>query len=568
MLINNRYTVIRSLGEGGFGQAYLAEDTQMPSKRQCVIKQLKPIADSPEVYELVQARFQREAAILEQLGEHHRQIPRLYAYFTENEYFYLVQEWVEGKTLEALSLPLPESTVCALLTAVLPVLAFVHDQGIIHRDIKPGNIILRAGSQQPVLIDFGAVKETVNATIARQDSAESIVIGTPGYMPAEQAAGRPLASSDLYSLALTAVYLLTGVPPQMLPSDGQTGELSWQQTAGSVSSKLVAVLTKAIQYHPRDRYSNARDMLADLTSLPGTHSPSVEKSSVSVLPPTIIHPSDASPPPISRQPLHRAANPVDIETALTQVKAPVNAQVESDTPFPEQTSSGQRQEKQSKPSRQPFTVGLIGIAVVGMLIAGGWGLNRSDDQPATESTISTEATVSTEESSTPPASTVPAETDSSNSDQPSQTNLSLSINQKCFSLTAYDPEDSSVNVRDSPDGTIIEAIPNLSIVSIKGPATVEARWHDVSVNNTATKGYIWGELLYRTAYQVNDPTDTFANLRDAAGGNAIAAINNGTEVQFLGTEGDWTQVQLGNGQTGYVSTPLLAEPDCDESINN
>ena len=157
MLIYNRYTVIRSLGEGGFGQAYLAEDTQMPSKRQCVIKQLKPITDSSDVYELVQARFQREAAILEQLGEHHRQIPRLYAYFTENEYFYLVQEWVEGETLESLDLPLSEPTVRVLLRDLLPVLAFVHEQGIIHRDIKPANIILRAGSQQHVLIDFGAV---------------------------------------------------------------------------------------------------------------------------------------------------------------------------------------------------------------------------------------------------------------------------------------------------------------------------------------------------------------------------------------------------------------------------
>jgi serine/threonine protein kinase len=92
MLLNQRYKIIKDLGEGGFGKTHLAEDTQMPSGRYCVIKQLKPIANDPQIYKLIQERFQREAVILEDLGTGHPQIPTLYAYFREADRFYLVQE--------------------------------------------------------------------------------------------------------------------------------------------------------------------------------------------------------------------------------------------------------------------------------------------------------------------------------------------------------------------------------------------------------------------------------------------------------------------------------------------
>ncbi|MEM9948395.1 MAG: serine/threonine protein kinase, partial [Cyanobacteria bacterium P01_D01_bin.36] len=283
MLINNRYQVIRPLGEGGFGHAYLAEDTQMPSRRKCVIKQLKPITTSPEVYQVVQDRFQREAAILEQLGDNHSQIPRLYAYFTENQKFYLVQEWIEGETLEDVTIPLPEAAVTSIIADLLPVLDFIHKRGIIHRDLKPENIILRGDtgqssgqssgqfSGQPVLIDFGAVRETMGTVMnSRNHPTSSIVIGTPGYMSAEQAAGRPIPSSDLYSLGLTAIYLLTGQMPQSLQIEPQTGEVLWQQMASHVSVGLRALLDRAVRSHPRDRYSTASEMLQALSMLPGT----------------------------------------------------------------------------------------------------------------------------------------------------------------------------------------------------------------------------------------------------------------------------------------------------------
>jgi serine/threonine-protein kinase len=264
MLLNNRYQVIKVLGSGGFGETFLAEDTQMPSKRYCVIKQLKPIHNNPQIYQLVQERFQREAAILEELGGDSLQIPSLYAYFQDNGQFYLVQEFVEGETLSARVSKqgiLSESAVKEILISLLLVLEFVHSKGMIHRDIKPDNIILRYRDSLPVLIDFGAVRETMGTVINSQgNSTSSIVIGTPGYMPSEQAMGRPVYSSDLYSLSVTAIYLLTGLQPQKL-IDPQTGEISWHQHALNVSPTFKLVIDKAIAYHPRDRFSSAREMI-------------------------------------------------------------------------------------------------------------------------------------------------------------------------------------------------------------------------------------------------------------------------------------------------------------------
>ncbi|MDZ7963074.1 MAG: IMS domain-containing protein [Aulosira sp. DedQUE10] len=267
-LLNNRYQVLRVVGSGGFGETFLAEDIQMPSSRRCVIKQLKPVANNPQVYQLVQQRFQQEAAILEELGDRSHQIPKLYAYFVENGQFYLVQEYIEGHTLTQIIQQqglLSEGAVKDILINILPVLEFVHSKRIVHRDIKPDNIILRFADNKPILIDFGAVKVSMGTIMTNSgNSSQSIVIGTPGFMPMEQSVGRPVFSSDLYSLALTAIYLLTGKLPSEFPTDPGTGDILWRNLAFNISPDFAAVLDKAIQQSPRDRYLSARDMLAAL----------------------------------------------------------------------------------------------------------------------------------------------------------------------------------------------------------------------------------------------------------------------------------------------------------------
>ncbi|MDZ8187570.1 MAG: serine/threonine-protein kinase [Nostoc sp. ChiSLP02] len=280
-LLSDRYRIISVLGTGGFCETFLAEDTQMPSGRRCVIKQLKPFTDNSEVYQLVQRRFQREAAILEELGGASDRIPTLYAYFQVGAQFYLVQEWISGQTLHQQVKQngcLSEPEVISILISLLELLDFVHSKGIIHRDIKPDNIILRSSDGQPVLIDFGAVRETM-ATVMRSEGTvtNSMIIGTPGFMPSEQAAGRPVFASDLYSLALTAIFLLTGKLPQELMTDSYTGEHVWNKNA--ISLNFMEVLKKATQFNVRERYSTAKEMLNALQSIANSTAPKVRNYS-------------------------------------------------------------------------------------------------------------------------------------------------------------------------------------------------------------------------------------------------------------------------------------------------
>ena len=181
-----------------------------------------------------------------------------------------MQEWIEGETLTHRvqnSGKLSESSVREILVSLLRVLEFVHGQRIVHRDIKPDNIILKNSDGIPVLIDFGAVKEAMGTVMNPSgNGTRSIVICTPGFMPSEQAAGRPVYSSDLYSLGLAAIYLLTEKWPQELQSDSRTGEIVWRQYAPRISPSLATVLDKAIMSHPRDRFHTAREMLDALES--------------------------------------------------------------------------------------------------------------------------------------------------------------------------------------------------------------------------------------------------------------------------------------------------------------
>jgi serine/threonine protein kinase, bacterial len=269
-ILNNRYKIIKILGQGGFGETFLAEDTQMPSGRSCVVKKLKPIHQGTQVRQLVTDRFQREAAILEEVGSGSKQIPDLYAYLESEGQFYLIQEYIDGKTLDENIKnlgPFSEADTRKILVSLLPLLDYVHSKRIIHRDIKPENIILRSRDRSPVLIDFGAVKEIMGTALNSQgNTTSSIIIGTNGYMPNEQAAGRPIFSSDLYSLGLTIIYMLTGKTPHELETSPKTGEIVWHQHAFQVSNELKAVLDRSIAYHPRERYASASEMLNALSS--------------------------------------------------------------------------------------------------------------------------------------------------------------------------------------------------------------------------------------------------------------------------------------------------------------
>lgn len=264
----DRYEIVKSLGSGGFGDTFLAKDTQIPSQKLVVIKRLKPAnANSNTSTELIQKLFEKEASVLEDLGEHNSQIPKLYSYFSNDNEFYLVQEYIQGVSLNEIA-PISSEQAKTILSSLLTTLKYIHSKGIIHRDIKPENIILRDSDHLPVLIDFGAVKETMGAvTLGSGSTVSSVVIGTRGFMAPEQSSGRSVFSTDLYALGLTIIYTLTKKLPVEFSSDQQTGQLDWQSHVSKIDSVLAKVINKAIEMEPSRRYSSAEAMYQALHSL-------------------------------------------------------------------------------------------------------------------------------------------------------------------------------------------------------------------------------------------------------------------------------------------------------------
>jgi serine/threonine protein kinase len=271
-IIGKRYKLIAQLGVGGFGQSFLAQDLHLPDCPRCVVKRL--LLKTNDIKHLKTARrlFDTEARVLYQLGSHD-QIPSLYAHFEENQEFYLVQEFIEGQSLTrqiAKGKPWPEERVIILLRDILEILTFVHQQNVIHRDIKPSNLIRRHQDGKLVLIDFGAVKQ-VSVKLADLDSeiAEStIVVGTHGYIPNEQLAGRPRFCSDVYAVGIVGIQALTGIAPKLLGEIAETGELEWRSHVPGVSPELAEVIDRMVYYDFRDRFPTAIETLDALKTLP------------------------------------------------------------------------------------------------------------------------------------------------------------------------------------------------------------------------------------------------------------------------------------------------------------
>jgi serine/threonine-protein kinase len=267
-LLDGRYRIVSKLGEGGFGHTYLAHDTRIPNEPLCVVKHLKPASSDREYLKVASRLFTSEAQTLAQLGSHDR-IPRLLAYFEEASEFYLVEEFVEGRSLElelVRGYRLSDQQVLQILDDLLSIVEYTHSHGVIHRDIKPDNIIRRRSDGKLVLIDFGAIKQVQTQLNQEGQTAATVAIGTLGYMPSEQAQGKPRPNSDLYAIGVICIQALTGLPPRELQEDYQTGELIWQHLVPNKSG-LVDLLAKMTRYHYKDRYESAaeiRQLLAKL----------------------------------------------------------------------------------------------------------------------------------------------------------------------------------------------------------------------------------------------------------------------------------------------------------------
>lgn len=292
-IIDNRYIIQKILGQGGLGRTYLAFDTHRFNEP-CVLKEFAPLGSGQ--YDLEKSRdlFKREAKILHQIS--HPQIPKFLACFEVQGRLFLVQEYVKGKTFSALlkqrqrqGMTFSEVEVIEWLMNLLPILDYIHQRGIIHRDISPDNIMQPDGEELPVLIDFGVGKLTNASYLGEESGSRSShnsfvgkmsFVGKIGYAPREQISmGRCSPSSDLYSLGVTAIVLLTGREPTLL-LDQYTLEWQWRNYA-RVSQPLGQILDKMIEDRPLQRYQSAQDVFLHLQQLPQKQRISLQTGSMS-----------------------------------------------------------------------------------------------------------------------------------------------------------------------------------------------------------------------------------------------------------------------------------------------
>lgn len=289
LILRDRYLPIKLLATGGFGTAFLAIDRDTPRMRQCVVKQFQPSGNLTEdALEKARILFTQEAGVLEEIGNEHQQIPKLFAFFTitvpnlkinkSEQFFYLVQEYISGQTLEEELVEqgnFSELKILKILREILPVLQFIHDKGIIHRDIKPSNI-MRHCDGRLFLLDFGAVKLIANT------SSSSTGIYSLGFAPPEQMQGSQVfPSTDLYALAVTLITLLTDKEANKL-FDAYTNQWQWRSQI-SINPRLADILDKMLLPAANQRFQSSQEVLEALfpasvaqTVLPPTQPPNLQ----------------------------------------------------------------------------------------------------------------------------------------------------------------------------------------------------------------------------------------------------------------------------------------------------
>ncbi len=282
LLLKERYRAIKPIGQGGFGRTFLAVDEDKPSKPRCVIKQFYPQAQGTSTVEKAVELFTQEAMRLDELGKH-PQIPELLAYFTQDDRQYLVQEFIDGLNLaEELAQrgAFNEVEIRHLLNDLLPVLQFCHERQVIHRDIKPENIIRRKSTASAVgnlvIVDFGAAKAATYTALNRTGTS----IGSPEYVAPEQIRGKAVFASDIFSLGVTCIHLLTQCSPFDI-YDTYNATWVWQQHLKTpVSNELRRILDKMLEPTVAQRYQTVNAVLTDLN----------HQSSVEIASPTPVTP--------------------------------------------------------------------------------------------------------------------------------------------------------------------------------------------------------------------------------------------------------------------------------------
>lgn len=304
-----RYELLAVLGRGGMATVYQARQPALD--RLVAVKVIAPsFASEPNFVE----RFRREARTVARL--HHPHILTIYDFGDDAGLLYLVTELIEGGTLrDYLRGPLPIPSALAILEQVGAALDYAHQQGIIHRDVKPGNIFLRGGDrQQAVLADFGIAK-VVADTAGPALTQSGVGMGTPEYIAPEQALGQPVdGRADLYALGVILYEMLAGRPPFRLEGESDTPiALALRQIRETpppprafnpaLSPALEAVVLRALAKRPDDRYPTGAALVEAARAATATHSGAPTVPVAAPLPGPATLPASGPPPALVPPPV-------------------------------------------------------------------------------------------------------------------------------------------------------------------------------------------------------------------------------------------------------------------------
>lgn len=253
----NRYLIQGVIGIGGMGAVYRARDLHFPNViKRVAVKEMVNQAREPAVRETIVRNFEREANLLATLE--HPSIPRIYDYFTYNVRSYLIEEFIDGKDLEALMAEnqsfFSEVQVISWALELCDVLSYLHNHSpepIIFRDMKPSNVMVNSRGRI-VLVDFGIARTF-------QVGQKGTMIGTEGYSPPEQYKGDAGPEADIYALGATIHHLLTRRDPRLEPPFSFS-ERPIRSVNPIVSVEMETVVDMALQYSPENRFESVEAM--------------------------------------------------------------------------------------------------------------------------------------------------------------------------------------------------------------------------------------------------------------------------------------------------------------------
>lgn len=264
VILSNRYQIQDVIGIGGMGSVYRARDLHFPNVIKLVaIKEIISQAPDPQVRDMVIKNFEREANILVTLN--HPAIPKIFDFFSHDERYYLVQELINGKDLDAILRssvePISEEQAILWAIEVCEVLDYLHNhkpEPIIFRDVKPQNLMVNQ-QNHIIVIDFGIAKIFTS-------NQKGTMIGTEGYSPPEQYRGEATFQTDIYALGATLHHLLTRRDPR-LEAPFSFADRPIRKINPMVSPDLELIISTSLNYKPEDRFKDIRAMRDALYSL-------------------------------------------------------------------------------------------------------------------------------------------------------------------------------------------------------------------------------------------------------------------------------------------------------------